>query len=468
MPGMGDPFVIIGGDAAGMSAASKARRDDPDREIVAFEKGEWVSYAACGMPYFVKGEVARLEDLVSVTPAEFRTERDVEVHTGAEVVSINPDERTVTVEQNGGRFDQAYGDLLVATGASPIEPPVSGLDLEGVFTFHRMDDAATLDDHLDRPDADRGAIVGGGYVGVEMAEALSERGLAVDMFEMQDRLLQPFGASAARWVEQQLREQGVTLHLETAVEGVLGDDYVEAVDLGDEHVAADIVVVGVGVHPNVALAEAAGIAIGDTGAIATDRFGRTNLPDVYAAGDCAEATHVVTDGPVWVPLALTANRSGRAIGQTVSGNPTPTGAIAGTAIVKAFDLGVARTGITDEGRAHEAGFTPVGIEITARTRAGYYPGSNQLSVELVADRDTGRLLGASLVGEEGAKRIDTVATALHAGSSVDELERLDLAYAPPFSPVWDPVLTAAKVLNGRLDESARPADFKTRTPEDDA
>ncbi|MFP4628659.1 MAG: FAD-dependent oxidoreductase [Halobacteriales archaeon] len=449
---MGETFVVIGGDAAGMSAASKARRDAPDLDIVAFEKGEWVSYAACGMPYFVKGDVADLDALVSITADEFVSERDIDLRTGAEVVAIDPSVRTVTVETAADRYEQPYDHLLVATGARAIEPPFPGLDLEGVFTLHRMGDAAAIDTYLDEHDLQRAAIVGGGYVGVEMAEALAARGLEVSMYEMLDRLLQPFGEPGARRVEDHLREHGVDLHLETAVEGFLGDDRVEAVDLGGDRATTDLVVVGVGVEPNVDLAEAAGVEIGPTGAIATDRYGRTNLEGVYAAGDCAEVDHAVTGEADWVPLALTANRAGRAVGQTVAGDPTPVGETAGTAIVKAFDLGIARTGLTDPTAARAAGFAPVEVDISARTRAGYYPGARPLHVHLLADGESRRLLGATLVGEEGAKRIDTVATALHAGLTVDEVERLDLAYAPPFSPVWDPVLTAAKVLAGRLDQ----------------
>ena len=468
---MADPFVIVGGDAAGMSAASKAKRDDPDLEVIVFEKGAWVSYAACGMPYFVKGSVDELEDLVAVTPETFREERGVDVRTGHEVVAIDREAKTVTVEADGGggaghrhegagdrdggagvRFEQPYGRLLIATGARAIEPPFSGLDRDGVFTLRRMDEADAIDRFVAERDPERAAIVGGGYVGVEMAEALVERGVDVTIFEMLPQILQPFGEETARVVEDHLREQGVDLYLETAVEGFEGDDRVEAVSIADgEPIPADMVIVGVGITPNAELAADVGIELGETGAIATDADGRTNDEVVFAAGDCAEAENVVTGDPDHVPLALTANRAGRAIGATVAGDSTPIGRTAGTAIVKAFELGAARTGVIDEERAREAGFDPVSVTIEAPTRPHYYPGGTELTVTLVADRDTGRVLGASLVGGEGTKRIDTVATALHAEMTVDELESLDLAYAPPFSPVWDPILTAAKVLGGRLE-----------------
>ncbi|OLZ40581.1 pyridine nucleotide-disulfide oxidoreductase [Natrinema saccharevitans] len=448
---MNETFVVIGGDAAGMSAASKAKREDPEREVIVFEKGEWVSYAACGMPYYVKGAVDDLDDLVTVTPEAFREERDVDLRTGAEVVDIDREGRTVTVETDDETYEQPYDDLLVATGASAIEPPFDGMDLEGVFTIHDMDEADAIETYVTEESPGTAAIVGGGYVGIEMAEALSARGVDVHLYEMLPHVLQPFGEPVAEVVEEHLREQGIDLHLETAVSGFAGDERVEAVELEDETVDADIAIVGVGVEPNADLAEAAGIERGPTGAIATDEYGRTNDENVYGAGDNAEATHVVTGEPDHVPLALTANRAGRAIGQTVTGDPTPVGDIAGTAIVKAFELGAARTGIVDEERAREAGFDPASVTISASSRAHYYPDGAELTVTLLADRESGRLLGGSVVGREGAKRIDTVATALTAGMTVTELQNADLAYAPPFSPVWDPILTAAKVLSGKLE-----------------
>jgi len=455
---MSDPVVIVGGDAAGMSAASKVKRDAPEREVVVFEKGEWVSYGACGMPYYVKGDIESLEDLVAVDAETFREERDVDLRTRHEVTAVDTEAETVTVTVHGEdrTFEQPYDDLLVATGAHAIEPPFEGLALSGVFTLHSMDSAGDVrsyvDEGIDTGRVQSAAIIGGGYIGIEMAEALAERGLDVHVFEMLPHILQPFGAEAAEVVEDHLREQGVELHLDTAVEGFQGTGHVTAIQCEDGTHDCQLAIVGVGVAPNTDLAERAGIETGETGAIATDAYGETNVRDVYAAGDCAEAENVVTGEPDHVPLALTANRAGRAIGQTLAGDPTPTGPIAGTAVLKAFDLEVARTGLIDAERAAEAGFDPASVTITAGSRAHYYPGSEDIQITLVGDRETGRLLGASMVGREGvAKRIDTVATALHAGMTVEEVEYLDLAYAPPFSPTWDPVLTAAKVLGGTLE-----------------
>ena len=449
---MSDAFVVVGGDAAGMSAASKARRENPAREIVVFERGDWVSYGACGLPYYIKGDIESLDDLVSVTASEFREDRNIDLRTGHEVVAIDTVTKTVTVEGPDGQFEQEYGDLLIATGASSIVPPIDGIERAGVYTLHDMADGRAIRQRLEEPGGPESVgIVGGGYVGIEMAEAFRDRGLEVHLFEMLPHVLDPFGEAVGERVETELRDQGVEVHLETAVEGFDGDASIEAIRIPEGSVPVDMALVGVGVKPNTSLAEAADVDLGPTGAIGTDEFGRTSAPDVYAAGDCAEMTHAVTDEPVHVPLALSANRAGRAVGQTVAGSPAPVGPIVGTAAVKAFDLEAARTGIVHPERAEAAGFEPVSKTITTRSRAGYYPGGGPIRVTLVADRDSGVVLGASMVGEEGVtKRIDTIATALHSGLTVAEVERLDLAYAPPFGPTWDPVLTAAKVLAGSV------------------
>lgn len=452
---MAETFVVVGGDAAGMSAASKAKRDDPDMDVIVFEKGEWVSYGACGLPYYVKGEIEDLEEIISIPEERFIEERNIDLRTNHEVVGIDTERKTVTVDKPDATIEQSYDSLLIATGASAIVPPFDGVELEDIYTIHDPPSGRAIRNAIERPEPDRPetvGIVGGGYIGIEMAEAFRGQGLDVHVFEMLDHVLSPFGDMVAGIVEDELRENEVSVHLDTQVEGFEGDGPVEAVRTEDETIPVDMVVIGVGVDANAALAAEAGIEVGDTGAIAVDEFGETSAPDVYAAGDCAEAEHVVTGEPAHVPLALTANRAGRAIGQTVAGDKTATGPIAGTAVVKAFDLEAGRTGIIDEDRAREAGFDPVSVAITSASRAGYYPGGSAIEIELFADRNTEKVIGAAMVGEEGVtKRIDTVTAALYAGMDVEQVEYLDLSYAPPFGPTWDPVLTAAKVLNGTLE-----------------
>ncbi len=469
------PFVVIGGDAAGLSAASKLKREQPERDVIVFEKGRWVSYAHCGMPYYVKGEVTPLSDLLSLSPSEI-TDRGIDLRREHEVVAIEPDENQVVVENENGRFTQTYGGLLIATGARALSSPIDGSSLDGVFTMHSMDSAAairaylapptdrfTLDLHGDYVDQDlvnkyaekeppeSVAIVGGGYVGVEMAEAFSEYPVDIHLFQRNNQLLPPFGEEIGEQVTETLKSHGVTLHLNTEVSALYGDHQVTELVTANNRYSVDLAQLGIGIKPNTGLVEDTDISLGETGAIATNEYGETIRTGVYAAGDCAEMQHVVTGTPEWVPLGLTANRAGRAIGQTVAGNPTQVGDIAGTAVVKAFELECGRTGILDHTRATKAGFEPVTATITATSRSGYYPGAADTIVTLTADRMTGRVLGGSIAGSDRAAiRIDILATALDQRMTVSELERLDLAYAPPFSPVWDPILVAAKVLNGKI------------------
>jgi len=475
---MPDPFVVIGGDAAGLSAASKCKREDPDRDVIVFEKGNWISYAHCGTPYFVKGEVEHLTDLLSLSPEETE-ERGIDLRRNHEVTGIDTDARTVAVEGPDGSAEQPYDDLLIGTGAHAVTDPIPGYELDGVCSLHGLPDAAAIralladpetfavsdlggdpyleDDRVskygDMAPPDTVAIVGGGYVGVEMAEAFEAYDLDVHLFQRAEALVPAFGDAVADEVAEALRANGVDLHLDTAVETLESDDgRVTGLTCGDgTTLDVDAVLVGIGIAPNVGIVEDTSIELGDSGAIRIDEYGRTSVGDVYAAGDCAEMQHVVTGEADWVPLGLTANRAGRAIGATVAGDTTEVGGIAGTAMLKAFDLECGRSGIADHERAREAGFEPVSKTITTASRSGYYPGATETVVTLTADRESGQLLGGTIAGEDrAAVRIDTVATALEAGMTVDDVVNLDLGYAPPFSPVWDPVLVGAKVLAGEL------------------
>ena len=475
---MSDPFVVVGGDAAGLSAASKCLRTDPDRDVVVFEKGSWISYAHCGTPYFVKGDVGHLSDLLSLSPAE-AVERGIDLRRGHEVVDVDTEAQTVTVDADSETTTQAYSDLLVATGARAVSAPIEGSSLDGVFSLHGLDHAAAIRSYLTPPDefdvASLGggdaldeqvaarygtmappetvAIVGAGYVGVEMAEAFVAWDLDVHLFQRSDRPVPGFGDAVGDAVTEHLRESGVRLHFGEEVARLDGDaGHVDRVVCADGmDLSVDAALVGIGIRPNTDLLDGTPVELGESGAVATDEYGRTSVPNVYAAGDVAEMPHMVTDEQTWNPLGLPANRAGRAIGATVAGDPTPVGRVAGTAMVKAFDLECGRTGVIDHDKARDAGFDPVSETITAGSRSGYYPGGAETTVTLTADRDTGRLLGGSIAGSDRAAiRIDTIATALGGRMTVGELERQDLGYAPPFSPVWDPVLVAAKVLNGSI------------------
>lgn len=473
---MADPFVIVGGDAAGLSAASKCKRDDPDREVIVFEKSDWISYSHCGMPYYVKGEVDQLGNLLSLTPDDVQ-ERGIDLHRHHEVLAVDPAQEIVQVQGPDGEFEQPYGDLLIATGARARTSPIDGTDLENVFTMHHMTTAAKLrallmdpsdgddepfetpyvdvdvSEYLERDPPETAAIIGGGPVGVEMAEAFRGHDLETHLFHRGDLPLGPYGDAVGERARDALEANDVELHLDTAINSLEGNGSVTCVDADDGPLDVDLAIVGVGITPNTELLADTRVEQGDSGAILIDEHGRTSIENIYAAGDCAAKAHTVTGGSAWVPLGLTANRAGRAVGATVAGNPEPVGEIAGTAVIKAFDLECGRTGLVDPEDAREHGFDPVVETVTAGSRSGYYPGGDETTVTLVADRESGRLLGGTVAGEDRAAiRINHIATALEAGLTIEEFERLDLAYAPPFSPVWDPTLVGAKVLRGSIEE----------------
>ncbi len=464
---MSDRFLVIGGDAAGMSAASKAKRDDPELDVVVFERGDWVSYGACGLPYYVEGAIEHLDDLVVVDPEKV-AKRGIDLRRQSEVVDVDPAEQTVTVEREDGRYEEPYDYLLLATGGHGTLPDVPGVDLDGVFTIRNLDAGRALRNYIHPEesnvvsngeaeygtalqtqvhDADAVAVLGANKIGLELAEAFVARGIDVHVFETGPSVLPVYGSDVASVVEKRLRKRDIHLHLDTEVERIRGTDGTAvAVEAADESVEVDAVVADLGVEPNTELATAAGIELGRSGAIERDEYGRTSEPDVYAAGDCAEKRHLLLDENVAWPYALAANRAGRAIGSTVAGTPTPVGEIVGTTVMKSFGLEVAKTGLTEDESA-AVGLETVSRTITTITRAHYYAGWTRITVRMTAEAESGRLLGASLTGEEGAAhRVNAVATALHAGMTVQEIGSLDFGYAPPFGPVWDPILTAAKVL----------------------
>jgi len=440
-------LVIIGGDAAGMSAAAQARRmtSADALEIVAFERGSHTSYAACGLPYLVGGVVEVPEALVARTPEQHRA-NGIDVHTRHDVTAIDTQAATVTVRDLDKGLDSVvhYDDLLIATGASGITPPWPGIDAEGVLQLRTLDDAAQVERRLGAG-ARHAVVVGAGYIGLEVAEGLLARGLAVTVIE---RLAAPMGAvldaDMAVAVADAMRAAGIDLRLGTAVTGfTVVDGRVTAVETAAGSVAADLVVIGLGVRANAELARAAGIGVGQAGGIVVDDHLRTGTPHVWAAGDCVESRHRITGRAVAVALGTHANKQGRAAGTNIAGGDASFGGVLGTAITKFQHLEIARTGLTEH-EAAAAGLDAFGITTEAQSRAHYYPGAESMRIKIVAERRTGRLLGAQIVGGQGAgKRIDVLATALWNGMTVQEVGGMDLSYAPPFSPVWDPVLLAA-------------------------
>ena len=439
-------LIVIGGVAAGMSAAAKARRVNSEMQAVVYEKSPYISYAACGMPYFIAGDVADYHSLIVRTPEQM-AKRGVDVYVRHEVTAIDPDTRTVTGRdlERGREFTHRYDRLVIATGARPAQPPLPGSDLEGVFVLRSLDEGRALRRFLDEHKPQRALVLGGGYVGVEMAETFCRLGLQVQMVIRSGKVMRTTLDDDVRaLVEEELTRQGVEV-VQGKPTGFEGRRRVEAVVTEDNRYPCDVALLSVGVRPEVALAQAAGVALGATGAIATDSHMRTNLPGVYAAGDCAETFHLVTGAPAYIPLGSTANKQGRVAGTNAAGGEATFGGVVGTMVVRAFDLVVARTGLT-AAQAQDLGYTVRAPMIKAMDASHYFPGAAPMHVKLVVDEETGRLLGGQIAGRRGvAKRIDVLATALHHWLTVTDLRRLDLSYAPPFAPVWDPILVAANV-----------------------
>ena len=445
---MAQRLAIIGGDAAGMSAASIARRRDEDLEIVAFERGEHTSYSACGIPYLVGGLVEDAQHLISRSPEQHR-ERGIDVRTGCEVVAIDLAARRLTVRDGDRERDEPFDQLVVATGAEAAPLPIPGA--EAIEPARTVDAGERLRDAIEY--GGRCAVViGAGYIGLEMAEAFVTQGLEVTMLDRASQVMLTLDADMAARVQAAAERMGIRVVLGADVEEVIVEDATPvAVRTAEGTLRADHVVIGTGARPAVALAEAAGLRVGDSGALRVDDHQRCPGHDgVFAAGDCAESHHRILDRAVNIQLGTHANKQGRIAGTNATGGDARFPGVIGTAVSKICRYEVARTGISER-EAREAGIDVVSETIEDRTRAGYYPGAGPIWVKLVAAPGTGRLLGGQIVGVEGAaKRIDVLATAIWAGLAVDELALLDLSYAPPFSGVYDPLLIAARATAKRL------------------
>jgi NADPH-dependent 2,4-dienoyl-CoA reductase/sulfur reductase-like enzyme len=439
---MGERLVVVGGDAGGMGTATVARRLRPDLDIVALEKGDFTSYSACGIPYLVGGEVDRLDDLVARTPQQLRENHRIDVRLRHEAMAIDLDRREVDVRDHdhARTFRLPFDQLVIATGARPKRPDVPGIEGPNIFGVQTLEDGAELLARIKAAPPRRVVVVGGGYIGLEMAEAFLHRGAAVTVVERAPEVMTTLDPDMGALVSRAMRRHGVDVRCGTTTVGF--EEGAVHTDKGE--LGADLVVLGMGVEPNAALAVAAGLRVGAKGAVAVDRRQKTSADGVWATGDCCESYHLVSDDHVHIALGTIVNKQARVAGTNIGGGYATFPGVVGTAVSKICDTEVARTGLTER-EAARAGFETRSVTIEATTRAGYYPGTAPITVKMICERRSGRLLGAQLVGEEGAaKRIDVVATALHARMTVEEMTYLDLSYAPPFSPVWDPVLVAAR------------------------
>ena len=432
-------LVIIGGVAGGASAAARARRLDEKAEILLLERGAFISFANCGLPYYVGGVITDEDDLTLQTPESFRARFNVDVRVNSEVTKIDRAAHAVTVREAGGRtYTETYDKLLIATGAAPLVPNLPGLDGGSVYTLRNIPDTLRIKAAVDALQGKAGAkavVVGGGYIGVEMAENLAHAGLEVTIVEMADHLIAPLDLDMAADVHNYLRAKGIHLLLNTAVTGAEPG----FVSTAEGKIPADLVVLSIGVRPESALAKDCGLACNARGGIQVDDHMRTQDPDIYAVGDAVEVTDFVTGKPAMIPLAGPANREGRIAADNLFGRDSAYTGTQGSSILKVFDMAVATTGLSEKA-ARAQGYDCDKIFTYSANHASYYPGSTMLSLKVLFERATGRILGAQAVGFDGVdKRMDVLATAMRFGARVQDLTRLELCYAPPFGSAKDPV-----------------------------
>ena len=443
---MSTKLAIIGGVAAGMSAAAKARRTDSSLDVVVYEQGPYISYGACGMPYYIAGDIPDHTSLIVRTPEQME-KQGVRVHLHHRVTAIDPAAGRLTIHDRKAKreFVSDYDKLVIATGARPVEPPLPGHHLAGVFGLRSLDSGIAIRQYATEHRPRQAVVLGGGYIGVEMAETFRRLGLAVTMLIRSGQVMRTTIDDDVRaLVHAELERRGVTILTGTPT-AFEGQDQVEAVHTSEGPLPCDLVLLGLGAQPNVELARRAGVTLGPTSAIATDAQMATNLPGIYAAGDCAESYHLVTDKGAYIPLGSTANKQGRVAGENAAGGQATFGGVVGTMVVRCFDLVVASTGLTATS-ARSEGFDVKETMIRAQDISHYMPGSAAIHVKLVADTTSRRLVGGQIVGQKGvAKRVDVLAAAIQAGMTVDHLRALDLSYAPPFAPAWDPILVAANI-----------------------
>ncbi|MFO1038330.1 MAG: FAD-dependent oxidoreductase [Geminicoccaceae bacterium] len=457
-PALSPKIVIVGGVAGGASAAARARRVNERARIVVYERDAYISFANCGLPYYFGGEITDRNSLLVASPELFDARFRIEVNVRHEVLSIDRAARTVTVEDlaTGGRFVETFDKLILSPGATPIMPPLPGMDAMGVFSLRTIEDMDRIAAAL--PDARRAVVVGAGYVGLEVAEQFVRRGLEVTVVELQPQILPFLDREMAEPLQREIEDHGIRLELGQKLAGIdtAGGAVTAAVLADGRRLAADLVLVGIGVRPVNELAKAAGLDIGAAGGIATDAFMRTSDPDIYAVGDAAEYRFGPTGARQRVPLAGIANRTGRLAGEhAATGHSREAPAAWGTSIVRLFGASAGATGLSLR-TAAAAGIEARAVHAVGGHHAGYYPGAQTLALKLVYAPGTGKILGAQAVGGAGIdKRLDILATVLHFGGTVDDLAALDLAYAPPFGSAKDPVHMAAFAAQNDLDGLVR-------------
>lgn len=450
-------IVIVGGVAGGASAAARARRLDEHAEIIIFERGSYISFANCGLPYFIGGEITDSQKLTLQTPQSFRARFNIDVRVRSEVISVDPQTKQVLVRrEDDSVYSESYDKLILSPGAEPIRPNWAGIDSERVFTLRNIPDSLKIKQFIIEQSPKRAVVIGGGYIGMEMAENLVRAGLSVSLIEAADHLIASLDAEMAADVHRYVREQGVTLALNSPVSALSEQNGELLVKAGDKQYPADMVLLAIGVRPESMLAGSCGLRLNARGAIVVDRHMRTSEPDIYAVGDAVEITDFVGGQPAMIPLAGPANKQGRIAADNICGIPSEYGGTQGSAVLKLFDMTIASTGISER-TAKSLSLNYDKTYIYSGSHASYYPKASNISIKALWEKGSLKLLGAQLVGFDGVdKRADVLATALRFGAKITDLAQLELCYAPPYGSAKDPVnmlgFIGENVASGRLSQ----------------
>ncbi len=446
--------IIIGGVAGGATAAARLRRLDEEAEIIILERGEYVSFANCGLPYYIGGVITDRGDLTLQTPQSFKARFNIDVRVLNEAVKINPDTKTVTVKnlRTGETYEETYDNLILSMGAEPIRPNIEGADGSNVFTLRNIPDTLKIKNYIDTAKPRSAVVIGGGYIGVEMAENLVEAGLKVAIVELADHLIAPLDFDMAADVHRYIKSKGIYLHLNNGVKAISGNTVI----LQNGEITADMIIMSVGVRPETALAKDCGIELNPRGSIIVNNKMQTNIPDIYAVGDAVEVEDFTTKKPAFIPLAGPANKQGRIAADNIAGYESVYTGTQGSAVLKLFDMTVATTGLNEK----SAGLAGIDYDKTytySASHATYYPGAAQMSIKALWDKRTLKIIGAQIVGFDGVdKRMDVLATAIRFGAKITDLTTLELCYAPPFGSAKDPVnmlgFVAENIVSGKLKQ----------------
>lgn len=446
--------IIIGGVAGGASAAARLRRLDETCEIVILERGDFISFANCGLPYYIGGAITDKNDLTLQTPESFRKRFHIDVRVNNEAVRISPEEKTVTVKnlKSGEIYTESYDNLILSPGAEPIKPNIEGIDSNTVFTLRNIPDTLKIKEYIEKSNPKSAVVIGGGYIGVEMAENLKEAGLDVSVVELADHLIAPLDFDMAADVHRYIKSKGIKLYLNNGVRAIDGNTMI----LQNGTIDAEMIIMSVGVRPETALAKDCGIEVNRRGSIVVDRHMKTNIQNIYAVGDAVETEDFITKSPAFIPLAGPANKQGRIAADNICGINSEYTGTQGSAVLKLFDMTVATTGINEKS-ASSAGIDYDKTYIYSGSHASYYPGASNMSIKALWDKKTLKIIGAQIVGFDGVdKRMDVLASSIRFGAKITDLANLELCYAPPFGSAKDPVnmlgFVAENIITGKMKQ----------------